>query len=180
MLAKQKLLMSTSCKRWNLSTTANGDFLLCRLFVFQAWKNENQCPYNLSSLSTSNHIVYLDFCLPRGLPFVPRIESRKLAHPSFRYVWVYSNRTVTVRTLFSMVMSRFRGRRSLSLYCILFNLLTSCYSMNMDMTIENKVLILYVISFSPLPPPIGHGLFQGHWPLWASRKGRNGKYLIRC
>jgi hypothetical protein len=34
--------------------------------------------------------------------------------------------------------------------------------LNLDMTIENKVLILYVISFSPLPPPLGYGLFQGH------------------
>jgi hypothetical protein len=49
--------------------------------------------------------------------------------------------TYKIRTLFSIVMSRFRGRRILSLYCILFNLLTCCYSTNMDMTIENKVVV---------------------------------------
>ena len=38
-----------------------------------------------------------------------------------------------------MVMSRFRGRRSFFLYCIVFNLLTCCYSMNLDMTIENNL-----------------------------------------
>ena len=34
--------------------------------------------------------------------------------------------------------------------------------LNLDMNIENKVLILYAISSSPLPPPLGYGLFQRH------------------
>jgi hypothetical protein len=49
--------------------------------------------------------------------------------------------TYKIRTLFSIVMSRFRGRRILYLYWILFNLLACCYSTNMDMTIENKVVV---------------------------------------
>jgi hypothetical protein len=75
-------------------------FSLVQIVRRQAWKNENQCPYNL--LSTSNRIVYQDFCLPRGLPFVPRIKSRKLAHPPFRYVRVYSNRYYYFRFLLNV------------------------------------------------------------------------------
>jgi hypothetical protein len=36
-------------------------------------------------------------------------------------------------------IQRETGGRSLSLYCIVFNLLTCCYSMNVDITIENNV-----------------------------------------